>query len=79
MSKPAWCSILPGYSSTLPALFAGKFQEHTGPNISRLAPHLQEAWDHAANAHLGGIIIAPQSHKKAWWRSGMCKTGQPHR
>ena len=32
-----------------------------------------------ANAHLGSSIVAPQSHKKAWWRSGMCKTGQPHR
>ena len=31
-----------------------------------------------ANAHLGSINIAPQSNRKAWWRSGMCKTGQPH-
>ena len=70
---------LPEHSSTPPALSAGKFQEHAGPNISRLALHLQEEWDHAANAHWGMIIIAPQSNKKAWWRSGICKTGQPHR
>ena len=31
------------------------------------------------NAHLGSKLIAPQSNRKAWWRNGMCKTGQPHR
>ena len=53
--------------------------EQAGPDISRLAPHLQQEWDHAANAHLGSIIIAPQSNRKAWWRSGLCRTGQPHK
>ena len=53
--------------------------EQAGPDISRLAPHLQQEWDHAANAHLGEIVIKPQSNKKAWWRSGLCKTGQPHK
>ena len=66
-------------SSTSPALFAGKSEEQPGPDICRLAPHLQQEWDHAANAHLGSIIIAPQSNKNAWWSSGICKTGQPHR
>ena len=32
-----------------------------------------------ANAHLCEIVIKPQSMRKAWWRSGVCKTGQPHR
>ena len=32
-----------------------------------------------ANAHLGSINIEPQSNRQAWWRSGMCKTGQAHR
>ena len=32
-----------------------------------------------ANTHLGRISIAPQSNRKAWWRSGMCKTRQSHR
>ena len=50
-----------------------------GPDISQLAPHLQQEWDHVANAHLGSSIIAPHSNRKVWWTSGMCKTGQPHR
>ena len=62
-----------------PILFAGKSDEQAGPDISRLAPHLHQEWDHAANAHLGSITIAPHSHRKAWWRSGTCKTGRPHR
>ena len=66
------------YSMT-PASFAGKSGEQAGPDISRLAPHLQQEWDHAANAHLGSITLAPQSGRMAWWRSGMCKTGHPHR
>ena len=70
---PTWCSdsvikdhSLRKHSSTSPALCAGKSEEQPGPDISRLAPHLQQEWDHAANAHLGSIIIAPQSIKKAW-------------
>ena len=70
---------LPEHSSIPPLLFAGKSEEHAGPDISRLAPHLQQEWDHAANTHLGSIIIAPQSNRKAWWRSGLCKTRQPHK
>eukprot|EP00891_Asterochloris_glomerata_P004211 jgi/Astpho2/4211/Aster-05175 len=57
----------------------GKSEHQAGPDTSRLAPHLQQEWDHAANAHLGSIIVTPQSNRKAWWRSGMCKTGQPHK
>ena len=60
-------------------MFTGMSEEQDGPDIFRLAPHLQEEWDHAANAHLGSIIIAPKSSRKVWWSSGMCKTGQPHR
>ena len=58
---------------------AGKCAEQAGPDISQLAPHLQEEWDHAANAHLGSSFIAPQSNRKVWWTSGICKTGQSHR
>ena len=83
---PTWCSnlsyrIFPGvsHSSTTIAMFAGKSEDQIGPNIIRLAPHLQQEWDHQANAHLGSIIITRRSVRKAWWRSGMCKTGQPHR
>ena len=44
---------LPQHRSTPPLLFAGKSEEQAGPNLSRLALHLQEEWDPAANAHLG--------------------------
>ena len=40
---------------------------------------LQQKWDHEADAHLGSIIIAPNSHKKVRWSSGIRNTGQPHR
>ena len=70
---------MPQHSSPTPALFAGRSDEQAGPDISRLAPHLQQEWDHHANAHLGSIIMAPLSHRRAWWSSGLCKTGQPHR
>ena len=60
-------------------LVCRELEEQAGPSICLLAPHLQLEWDLEANAHLGSIIIAPQSNKKAWFRSGMCKAGQPHR
>ena len=50
-----------------------------GPNTSRLAPHLQQEWDHAGGAHLGRTTTTPKSERKVWWKSGVCKTGQPHR
>ena len=71
--------LLLEHSNPISVLIAGKFYKHAGPNISQLAPHLQQEWDHTANAHLGSITITPQSHRKVWWSSGTCKTGQPHR
>ena len=62
-----------------PAVVAGQSEKQASPNISELALNLQQEWDYAANAHLGEILIKPQSRMKAWWRSGLCKTGQPHR
>ena len=60
-------------------MFAGQSDEQAGPDTSRLASHLQQEWDHEANAHLGSIILAPMTSKKAWWSSGLCKTGVPHK
>ena len=74
-----FCHLLCKHCSTTSALFAGTSGEQAGPDISQLAPNLQQEWDHAANAHLGKIVIMPQSNRMAWWRSSMCKTGQPHR
>ena len=50
-----------------------------GPDISQLAPHLQEEWDHERNAHLGPITITPGSAKVVWWTQGLCASGEPHR
>ena len=49
-----------------------------GPNISRLAPALQQQWDHAANAHLGPIDIKPYSDRKVWWTCDQCPDGHLH-
>ena len=80
---PTWCSFsvlwFRKYCSTASALSTGTSHEQAGPDISQLAPHLRQEWDHEANAHLGSITIAPHSNRKVWWRSGRCKTGQPHR
>ena len=50
-----------------------------GPNTSRLAPPLQQQWDHAANAHVGPIDITPQSGRKVWWTCEQCPDGHLHR
>ena len=71
--------IFPCHSTAALVSFAGKSDEQAGPDISKLAPHLQQEWDYEANAHLGSIIVAPQSARKAWWSSCLCKTGGPHR
>ena len=80
---PTWCSspvrIMCCLSTAAPDFLAGNSGEQAGPDISRLAPHLHQEWDHAANAHLGSITIKPHSNRKVWWSSGMCKTEQPHR
>ena len=49
-----------------------------GPDISRLDIHLQKQWDHAANAHLGNVVIKPQSNKKVAWICDQCPDGHLH-
>ena len=48
------------------------------PDISRLAATLQQQWDIAANAHLGGIGITPYSTKRVRWLCDQCPDGHPH-
>ena len=55
-----------------------KAQQQGGPDISLLSPALQKQWDHAANAHLGNIIIKAQSHRKVAWKCDACPDGHPH-
>ena len=49
-----------------------------GPDISLLDPTLQQQWDHAANAHLGKIVIKPYSNQKVWWTCDQCPDGHLH-
>ena len=49
-----------------------------GPDISLLEPALQKQWDHAANAHLGNIVIKPFSSKEVHWTCDQCPDGYPH-
>ena len=49
------------------------------PDLSLLESHLQQEWDHTANAQLGGITIRPHSNRRVWWSAGLCKSGEPHR
>ena len=52
--------------------------QQEGPDISLLSPALKKQWDHAANAHLGTIVIKPHSHKQVAWRCDACPDGHPH-
>ena len=49
-----------------------------GPDISQLDPVLQKQWDHAANKHLGVVVIRPHSRKKVWWQCDQCPDGHLH-
>ena len=50
----------------------------SGPDISLLKPHLQQEWDHEANAWLGNVVIRPYSGQKVQWVCTKCPLGQPH-
>ena len=53
--------------------------QQDGPDISRLASHLQQQWDHAGNADLGNTIITPGTGRIVWWVCDQCRDGYPHR
>ena len=53
-------------------------QQQSGPDISQLRPELQSQWDCDKNAHLGNIVIKPQSHRKVYWICRKCPGGFPH-
>ena len=54
-------------------------QQQSGPDISQLHPELQSQWDHGKNAHLGSIVIKPQSNRKVHWTCRECPDGHEHR
>ena len=49
------------------------------PDISLLSKQLQQQWDHAANLHLGKVIIHKFSNKKVWWTCDQCPDGHSHK
>ena len=49
--------------------------QQEGPDISLLEPALQKQWDHAANAHLGNMVIKSHSQKEVWWTCDQCPGG----
>ena len=51
--------------------------QHGGPDISLLRA-LQRQWDHAANAHLGNIVIKPFSSRSVAWKCDACPDGHLH-
>ena len=53
-------------------------QQRGRPDISLLAPALQEQWDHAANASLGFGVVKPGSGKHAAWVCDQCPDGHLH-
>jgi len=52
--------------------------QQAGPDVGALDPILQQQWDHAANAHLGNIVIKRYSHKFVWWVCHKCPDGHLH-
>lgn len=53
--------------------------QQADPDISLLDPALQKQWDHAANAHLGHIVITPRSTRKVQWICEHCPDNYLHR
>ena len=78
-----WQKIYAGtgrYQQHGTSCFSTQHQHPQGetPDISRLAPDLQEQWDHAADAQLGNVVIRPQSARKARWICRQCPDGYLH-
>ena len=56
----------------------GQPVQQVGPDISRRDTALQQQWNHAADAHLGNIVVKPQSKKIVWWMCDQCPDGHLH-
>ena len=66
-----WCSSF----CTVARADVQQSAQTAGPDISQLDPVLQKQWDHAANSHLGDVLIKPHSHRKVWWQCHQCPDG----
>lgn len=54
-------------------------KQQGGPDVSLLSPRLQSLWGHAANAHLGSIVIKPYSKLTVHCYCTACPDRHPHR
>lgn len=50
----------------------------SGPDIHLLKPHLQQQWDHKANAWLGKKLVHPHTNQKVQWVCTKCPHGHAH-
>ena len=68
------------YQHKILCVHAGEGQkvQQKGPDISLLSPALQKQWDHAANAHMGNIVVKPKSGRIASWSCNACPNGYLH-
>ena len=82
-NSPGFCIHLPVQRS-LPefrqfSTTALSLNNKAGPDISLLSPLLQSQFDHPNNAHLGSVVISPQTSTKVWWACTQCPDGHPHK
>ena len=83
LAKPTEHTVLAGSRACAqsyggPVAAAQPAAQQGTPDISQLSPQLQQQWDHAANTHLGSIVIKSFSNKKVWWTCDRCPDGHPH-
>ena len=82
--KPV-CCILAGkgrkqslIAQSIPNNHQRAYVQQGSPDFSGLDLTLQQQWDVAANAHLGDVVIKPQSKKEVWWLCDQCPDGYLH-
>ena len=81
-NSPGGCVYLPVQrslpESRLFSITALAPNNQAGPDISLLSPLLQSQFDDPSNAHLGHVVIKPQSNTKVWWTCSQCPDGHSH-
>lgn len=57
---------------------SGVMCQQSKADTSQLSPHLQRQWNHAKNAHLGSLLVAPRTQRRVWWSCDQCPDGHAH-